>query len=81
MTRSRDKKQDIYFVMQINLKIWRQQDSQSKGRLEVYSVNDAHPSMSFIELLDLLNEQLSKALAHQLPLIAIAVRGFAVLVA
>lgn len=47
--------------MQINLKVWRQKDSQTKGRLEEYTVSDAHPSMSFIELLDLLNEQLIKS--------------------
>ena len=44
--------------MQINLKIWRQANPESKGKLESYTVADAHPSMSFIELLDVLNEQL-----------------------
>ncbi len=44
--------------MKINLKIWRQADAQSKGKLEEYTVTDANPSMSFIELLDVLNEQL-----------------------
>ena len=44
--------------MQINLKIWRQANSQSAGKLESYTVADANPNMSFIELLDALNEQL-----------------------
>ena len=46
--------------MKINLKVWRQADSKSKGKLEEYTVADANPSMSFIELLDVLNEQLIK---------------------
>ena len=44
--------------MQINLKIWRQENAESKGQLESYTVADANPNMSFIELLDTLNEQL-----------------------
>ncbi len=44
--------------MKINLKIWRQANPESEGKLEEYTVTDAHPSMSFIELLDVLNEQL-----------------------
>ncbi len=47
--------------MQINLKVWRQSNSQSKGKLEEYTVTNAHPNMSFIELLDVLNEQLIKS--------------------
>ena len=46
--------------MKINLKVWRQADAESKGKLEEYTVTDANPSMSFIELLDVLNEQLIK---------------------
>lgn len=44
--------------MKINLKVWRQKDAQSQGKLEAYTVTDAHQSMSFIELLDVLNDQL-----------------------
>ena len=44
--------------MKINLEIWRQSTSKAVGKLERYTVSDAHPSMSFIELLDVLNEQL-----------------------
>lgn len=44
--------------MQINLKIWRQENAESKGQLKSYTVADANPNMSFIELLDALNEQL-----------------------
>ena len=44
--------------MQINLKIWRQENAETKGQLKSYTVADANPNMSFIELLDTLNEQL-----------------------
>ena len=44
--------------MQINLKIWRQENAEGKGQLKSYTVADANPNMSFIELLDTLNEQL-----------------------
>jgi len=44
--------------MQINLKIWRQANPESAGKLESYTVADANSNMSFIELLDTLNEQL-----------------------
>lgn len=46
--------------MEINLKVWRQSNSTTSGKLENYTVSNAHPSMSFIELLDVLNEQLTK---------------------
>ena len=46
--------------MKINLQVWRQPDVTTPGKLESYTVADAHPSMSFIELLDVLNEQLIK---------------------
>jgi succinate dehydrogenase / fumarate reductase iron-sulfur subunit len=45
--------------MKINLKIWRQQDSSHPGQFVDYAVQ-AHPDMSFLEMLDLLNEQLIK---------------------
>ena len=44
--------------MKINLKVWRQANPQSTGKLEEYQVKNVHSNMSFIELLDVLNEQL-----------------------
>jgi len=44
--------------MTINLKIWRQKDGNAKGKLETYQVKEANEHMSFLELLDVLNEQL-----------------------
>jgi succinate dehydrogenase iron-sulfur subunit len=50
----------------INLKIWQQADSDSKGKHESYTVNDINPDMSFLEMLDVLNEDLIKS--DQIPL-------------
>ena len=43
--------------MKLNLKIWRQKDRSSKGKFEIYQV-EANEHMSFLEMLDVLNEQL-----------------------
>ena len=42
----------------INLKIWRQKNVKSKGQFVSYTVNDVNPDMSFLEMLDILNEDL-----------------------
>lgn len=44
--------------MTINLRIWRQKSPESPGKLVVYTVSNASEHMSFLELLDVLNEQL-----------------------
>lgn len=44
--------------MQLHLRIWRQADRSEAGQLVSYTVTDAQPDMSFLELLDQLNEQL-----------------------
>ena len=44
--------------MKLLLKIWRQKNTQSSGELKHYTVNDLNPDMSFLEMLDQLNEQL-----------------------
>jgi len=46
--------------MQINLKIWRQIDNDTSGKFEKYILNDVTGDMSFLEMLDLLNNQLVK---------------------
>ncbi len=46
--------------MTIYLKVWRQEDADSKGRFVKYTVNDVNPDMSFLEMLDVLNEELIK---------------------
>jgi succinate dehydrogenase / fumarate reductase iron-sulfur subunit len=42
----------------IHLKIWRQENSKAKGRFESYTVKDVNPDMSFLEMLDILNDDL-----------------------
>ncbi|GLW26555.1 succinate dehydrogenase/fumarate reductase iron-sulfur subunit [Microbispora triticiradicis] len=44
--------------MNLTLKIWRQSGSSDKGRMVTYRVEDVSPDMSFLEMLDVLNERL-----------------------
>ena len=44
--------------MNLTLKIWRQQDAKSAGEFVTYQVQGVTPDMSFLEMLDLLNENL-----------------------
>lgn len=44
--------------MKLTLKIWRQKSNESKGRFETYQV-EANEHMSFLEMLDVLNEELT----------------------
>ncbi|MDR3606127.1 MAG: succinate dehydrogenase/fumarate reductase iron-sulfur subunit [Oligoflexia bacterium] len=46
--------------MTLNLEIWRQKNSQDSGRFATYQLSGITPDMSFLEMLDLLNEQLIK---------------------
>jgi len=46
--------------MNLTLKIWRQKDSRSKGRFETYRMEHVSPEMSFLEMLDALNQKLIK---------------------
>ncbi len=44
--------------MNLTLKVWRQKDENDKGRLETYPVTGISEHASFLEMLDVLNEQL-----------------------
>ena len=44
--------------MKLNLKIWRQENKKSKGELRDYEISDITPDMSFLEMMDVLNEDL-----------------------
>ena len=44
--------------MNLTLKVWRQKNNQSKGKLETYQVTNISSEMSFLEMIDVLNEQL-----------------------
>jgi len=45
--------------MRLKLKIWRQKNSQEKGKMVSYNIEDISPDMSFLEMMDVLNEQLT----------------------
>ncbi|KGN36495.1 succinate dehydrogenase/fumarate reductase iron-sulfur subunit [Knoellia subterranea] len=45
--------------MNLTLKIWRQSGPQDKGQFVTYRVSDISPDMSFLEMLDVLNEELN----------------------
>ena len=44
--------------MDLTLKIWRQKDAISKGKFVIYNLDNISPNCSFLEMLDILNEQL-----------------------
>lgn len=44
--------------MKLKLRVWRQKDSRSSGQLVTYEANDVSPDMSFLEMLDSVNETL-----------------------
>ena len=45
--------------MRLTLKIWRQASSSAAGALHTYQLDDVSPDMSFLEMLDVLNEKLN----------------------
>ncbi|MEQ8927018.1 MAG: succinate dehydrogenase/fumarate reductase iron-sulfur subunit [Fulvivirga sp.] len=44
--------------MKIKLKVWRQKNTQDKGGFQTYDLDDVSPDMSFLEMFDVLNENL-----------------------
>ncbi len=42
----------------LTLKVWRQKDSKSKGKLETYQAKDISVDMSFLEMIDVVNEEI-----------------------
>ena len=44
--------------MNLTLKVWRQADADAKGKMEPYKIDEVSPDMSFLEMMDVLNEQL-----------------------
>jgi succinate dehydrogenase / fumarate reductase iron-sulfur subunit len=44
--------------MELTLEVWRQQGPASEGHLETYQAKDVSPDMSFLEMLDVVNERL-----------------------
>jgi len=52
--------------MKIQLEIWRQKSRTEKGSFQKYTLDDVSPNMSFLEMLDHLNEKLTAD--HQIPI-------------
>ena len=46
--------------MNINLKVWRQKNKERKGGFKAYRLQDVDPNISFLEMLDILNNKLIK---------------------
>src|SRR5213594_4062771 len=44
--------------MNLTLRVWRQQNAHSPGRLVDYRATNINPDMSFLEMLDVVNEEL-----------------------
>ena len=44
--------------MNLTLKVWRQANKSAKGKIETYQIKEVSPDMSFLEMMDVLNEQL-----------------------
>jgi succinate dehydrogenase / fumarate reductase iron-sulfur subunit len=47
-----------HYNMNLTLKVWRQKNKNDKGGLETYQVKNISSEMSFLEMFDVLNEQL-----------------------
>ena len=47
-----------HYNMNLTLKVWRQTNSKTSGSFETYQVKDISSEMSFLEMFDVLNEQL-----------------------
>jgi succinate dehydrogenase / fumarate reductase iron-sulfur subunit len=45
-------------MMNLTLKVWRQANTDAKGNLETYQIKEVSPDMSFLEMMDVLNEEL-----------------------
>jgi succinate dehydrogenase / fumarate reductase iron-sulfur subunit len=46
-------------TINLTLKIWRQKNAKERGRLEVHALRDIDKDMSFLEMLDVLNEKIT----------------------
>ena len=45
-------------MMNLTLKVWRQANADAKGKMETYQMSEVSPDMSFLEMMDVLNEEL-----------------------
>jgi len=47
-----------HYTMNLTLKVWKQKNSSERGRFETYTVKNISSEMSFLEMFDVLNEEL-----------------------
>jgi len=47
-----------HYNMNLTLEVWKQKNSKATGNFETYQVKDISSEMSFLEMFDVLNEQL-----------------------
>ncbi|MEO5590298.1 MAG: succinate dehydrogenase/fumarate reductase iron-sulfur subunit [Gemmatimonadaceae bacterium] len=47
--------------MNLRLKVWRQENSSARGKMVEYDAPDISPDMSFLEMLDVVNERLTES--------------------
>ena len=47
-------------LLNLNLKVWRQDNADSEGRIESYEANEIPTSASFLEMIDIVNDRLIK---------------------
>ncbi len=45
--------------MNVTLRVWRQKNAETEGRFEEYEAKDLNPNMSFLEMMDVVNEDLT----------------------
>ncbi len=46
--------------MKLTLKVWRQANRTAKGKMETYQIDEVSPDMSFLEMMDMLHQQLMR---------------------
>src|SRR5712671_1308298 len=46
--------------MNLTLHVWRQKDARDSGRMATYPAKDVQPDMSFLEMLDIVNQELAE---------------------
>jgi succinate dehydrogenase / fumarate reductase iron-sulfur subunit len=47
--------------MNLTLKVWRQKNGQTPGHFETYQARDVSPDMSFLEMLDVVNDSITES--------------------